>query len=456
MRPADKRDMPLPQEIIHRKREGFALQSLEIEQFVEAIADGRVSDAQIAAFTMAVCCRGMDSRECVALTRSLRDSGSTLDWRSEALGGPVLDKHSTGGVGDTVSLVLAPLLAACGAYVPMISGRGLGHTGGTLDKLESIPGYQVQPALARFRACVREAGVAIVGASAELAPADRRIYAVRDVCDTVDSIPLITASILSKKLAAGLDALVLDVKCGSGAQTPALSESHALARTLVGVAAQAGLTCSALVTDMGQPLAPAVGNACEVRLALRYLRGDERPARLHAVTLALGAEALLLGKLASDHDDAKRRLCAALDSGAAAERFARMVRMLGGPTDLFDDAAGYLPQAPHVAPLRAARAGVVAGFDTRAVGFAVVELGGGHAADGAPIDPRVGLEEVVAVGTRVERGDPLALVLSHDADAHARAVARLADAIRIDDADAFLAPLIHERVGAVAHEVEPA
>ena len=310
------------------------------------ITDGSMSDAQVAAFAMAVYFRGMTWEECAALTRAMAGSGTVLDWTEAGLEGPVLDKHSTGGVGDTVSLILAPLVAACGGVVPMISGRGLGHTGGTLDKLASIPGYEVAPDPARFRAAVRQAGCAIVGPTAELAPADRRLYAIRDVTATVDSVPLITASILAKKLAAGLDALVMDVKVGSGAFAGSLASAQALAESLVTVAADAGLRAVAWLTDMNQVLGHDVGNALEVREAVDFLAGRRREARLHAVTSALAREMLVLGRLAADHGEADGVVERALASGAAAERFARMVVALGRPPISSSARTGTSPRRP--------------------------------------------------------------------------------------------------------------
>ena len=318
--------MALPQEIIRKKRDGGALSASEIAEFIEGLASGRISEGQVAAFAMAVFFNGMSREETVALTRAMTGSGSRLTWRD--LDGPVLDKHSTGGIGDKVSLVLAPVVAACGAYVPMISGRGLGHTGGTLDKLDSIPGYATQPDLERLRAAVRTAGCAIIGQTDDLAPADRRLYAIRDVTATVESIPLIVASILSKKLAAGLDALVMDVKAGSGAFLPSFEATRELARTLVEVANGAGLRCSALLTDMSQCLGRTAGNALEVREAIDVLTGQAVHSRLREVTLALAAELLVLGGLAEDKAGAAGAAARALDSGAAAERFARMVAAL--------------------------------------------------------------------------------------------------------------------------------
>jgi thymidine phosphorylase len=440
-------------EIIRRKRNGGALSDAEIERFVAAVTDGSASDAQIAAFGMAVWFAGMDVRECAQLTRRMRDSGATLDWRAAGLGGPLVDKHSTGGVGDLVSLVLAPLLAACGAFVPMISGRGLDHTGGTLDKLAAIPGYDPYPSRERLRACLRAAGCAIVGADATIAPADRRLYAVRDVTATVDAPALMAASILAKKLAEGLDTLVLDVKYGSGAQTPAVDDAWRLARLLVTVAREAGLATSALVTDMGEPLAAAVGNALEVRAALDYLGGRTRPPRLHAVTFALGARALVDARLARDAADAERRLTEALDAGRAAERFGRMVAALGGPRDFVARGADRLPVAPCVQPVLADRGGVVQAVDARAIGLALVELGGGRTRPDAAIDPRVGFERLVPVGARVEPGAPLAFVHAARAADHAGAAARVRAALRIGDAPPTLPPLVATTLAAAC---EPA
>ncbi|MGF1609419.1 MAG: thymidine phosphorylase, partial [Kiloniellales bacterium] len=299
-----------PQEIIRRKRDGAALSEAEIAFMVEGLTSGALSEGQAAAFAMAVFFRGMERRECVALTKAMTRSGSMIDW--SGLGRPVLDKHSTGGVGDKVSLMLAPLLAACGAAVPMISGRGLGHTGGTLDKLEAIPGYDTTPGLERLRTVVAEAGCAIIGQTAELAPADRRLYAIRDVTATVESVPLITASILSKKLAAGLDGLVMDVKVGNGAFMAEPAAARELAESLVAVAGAAGLPTVALITDMNQVLGRSAGNALEVREAIDYLTGASRDPRLHEVTLALAVEALLLGGLAGDAETAQELLRDAL------------------------------------------------------------------------------------------------------------------------------------------------
>ena len=417
----------LTAELIRRKRDGSELSDSEISDLVAGIADGSVTDAQVGALAMAIVWRGMSAAERVALTGAMTRSGDVLDWSSAGLSGPVLDKHSTGGVGDKVSLLLAPILAACGAYVPMISGRGLGHTGGTLDKLESIPGYDVTPSNERLREVVTGVGCAIVGQTARLAPADRRLYAIRDATGTVESIPLIVGSILSKKLAAGLDALVMDVKCGSGAQFPDLERARELARAIVEVAVGNGMPTVALLTDMNQVLGRTAGNAVEVRESIDHLTGAARDERLLDVTLALCAEVLVLGGLFADVAEARAAAGRALDSGAAAERFAAMVVELGGPAGLLDAPSRWLPAAPVVVPIEPSAPGVVSAIDVRAVGIAVVNLGGGRAREDDVVDHSVGLTEVAALGERVEAGGrPLAFVHARD-DVSAR---RAADAVR--------------------------
>ncbi|MGA8717226.1 MAG: thymidine phosphorylase, partial [Solirubrobacteraceae bacterium] len=381
-------------ELIRRKRDGLELSPDEISDLVRGIADGTVTDAQVGALAMAVVWRGMNAGERVALTGAMTRSGDVLDWTSSALSGPVLDKHSTGGVGDKVSLLLAPIVAACGAFVPMISGRGLGHTGGTLDKLESIPGYGVTPDNERLREVVARAGCAIVGQTARLAPADRRLYAIRDATATVESIPLIVGSILSKKLAAGLDALVMDVKFGSGAMMPELARARELAQAIVEVAVGNGLPTVALLTDMNQVLGRTAGNAVEVRESIEHLTGDARDERLLEVTLALSAELLVLGGLYPDVSQARAAALDALQDGRAAERFGAMVVELGGPSDLLDAPSRHLPGAPVVRPIEPGSAGVVSAIDVRAVGIAIVNLGGGRAREDDIVDHSVGLTEV--------------------------------------------------------------
>src|SRR5580765_3151303 len=369
----------LPQEIIRKKRDGHDLSAEEIAFIARGINDSSLSEGQVAAFAMAVFFRGMTTAELVAMTLGLVRSGVTLDWNDLDLPGPIIDKHSSGGVGDKVSLMLAPIVAACGAFVPMISGRGLGHTGGTLDKLSSISGYETQPDVATFRRVVREVGCAIIGQTDNLAPADRRLYGVRDVTATVESIPLIVSSILSKKVAAGLDGLVMDVKCGSGAFCDTEEMARDLAHSLVAVANRAGLPTVALITDMDRVLGRDVGNALEIAETVNYLKGEgTREPRLHEVVMSLAGEMLALGKLAPSVAAGRARAEAALEDGRAAEKFARMVAALGGPDDFLDHADRYLARAAVIKPCTADRPGYVTGMNARDVGMAVVTLGGGR------------------------------------------------------------------------------
>ncbi len=441
-----------PQSLIARKRDRHALTPDEIGAIVRAIAGGQWSEAQIAAFAMAVYLNGLDTAERVALTRAMATSGRVVDWLRVRDGRPIVDKHSTGGIGDKVSLILAPALAACGAVVPMISGRGLGHSGGTLDKLESIPGYRVDVSVETLQRVALEAGCAIVGASADLAPADKALYAVRDVTATVESEGLIVASILSKKLAAGLDALVLDVKTGSGAFMASREQAESLARALVTVANDAGLPTTAQITDMNQVLGQAAGNALEVAEAIAVLLGEPADPRLLRVTVSLGGALLAAVGLAPDAAAGESRIRAALADGSAADRFARMVAALGGPADLLGRPESHLPRAPQIRPVVAPRAGTVARIDVRALGLAIVEMGGGRTRADAAIDPRVGLTGVVAPGDAVTEGQPLATIHASD-DAHwQRAAIQVAAAIAIDPA---VAPASSSAVDPVLQIIDP-
>ncbi len=441
--------MKLTQEIIAAKRDGGELPDADIRQIVAGIADHSVSEGQAAAFAMAVFFRDMTVKERVALTLSMRDSGTVLNW--DDLPGPALDKHSTGGVGDTVSLPLAAAVAACGGYVPMISGRGLGHTGGTLDKLDSVPGYVTQPDNDLFRKVVRSEGCAIIGQTADLAPADKRLYAIRDVTATVETIPLLTSSILSKKLAAGLHGLAMDVKYGSGAFLPDYAKARALADALVGVANHSGLPTTALMTDMDEPLASAAGNALEVAYALDHLTGKRREPRFHEVTVALAAEMLLLGRLAGDIDEARAKIEAAFASGAAAERFAKMIAALGGPTDLLERPDKHLAAAPIVKPVFATSPGTVQAIDTRGVGQAVVALGGGRTRPQDAIDHAVGIVALAEMGAVVDPDRPLGIVHARDEAGFARAEARLRDAYRLGEGTPQRGRLIAERITESSH-----
>ena len=437
----------LPQEIIRKKRDGGTLSGEEIAAFIAGLVSGSVTEMQASALAMAVFFNGMSRDEAVALTRAMRDSGTVLDWSTADLPGPILDKHSTGGVGDNVSLLLGPAVAACGGFVPMISGRGLGHTGGTLDKLDSIPGYTTQPDNALFRRVVRDVGCAIIGQTEDLAPADKRLYAIRDVTATVESIPLITASILSKKLAAGLQGLVMDVKTGSGAFMPTLEKSRALAESIVAVANGAGLTTTALITDMNEALAPAAGNALEVLNAIHNLTGQRRDTRLIEVTIALGGEMLAIGGLAPDAAAGRARIADVLANGAAAERFGQMAAALGGPTDVVERPDTYLAAAPIIRPVFAQTTGTIASVDTRGLGLAVVALGGGRTRAADRIDPAVGLTDLAGLGSDIGPDRPLAHIHARTEDGFAEASRRVRAAYAFGPAGGP-APLVAERITA--------
>ncbi len=440
----------LPQEVVRHKRDGRALTDEEIAFFVAGITDGSITEGQAAAFAMAVFFRGMIRRELVALTRGMRDSGTVLDWSDADLPGPVLDKHSTGGVGDKVSLMLAPIVAACGGAVPMISGRGLGHSGGTLDKMDALAGYATAPDNATFRRVVREVGCAIIGQTGDLAPADRRLYAIRDVTATVESIPLITASILSKKLAAGLAGLVQDVTFGSGAFMTTVEDARALADSIVAVANGAGCRTTAVLTDMNEVLGTTAGNAVEVREAIAYLAGEggpeSREPRLHEVTMALSAELLVTGGLFVTVAEARAASERALASGAAAERFARMVAALGGPADVLERPDEHLALPAVTLPVLPPRAGFVVAEDARAVGLAIVGMGGGRTRADQPIDHAVGFTHVAPIGAEVGPDRPLCLVHARTAAQAEAAAAEFRAAVTVGDGPPAAAPVILERL----------
>jgi thymidine phosphorylase len=430
--------------ILAKLRDGERVTEAELFWFAEGLASGEVTDAQAGAFAMAVCTRGLGKPARVMLTNAMRETGQVLKWR---LDGPVIDKHSTGGVGDCASLLLAPALAACGAYVPMISGRGLGHTGGTLDKLEAIPGYRTQVSVDDLQELVADVGCAIVGASADIAPADKRLYAIRDVTGTVESIDLITASILSKKLAAGLEALVLDVKVGTGAFMAAPADALALAQSLVDTAQGAGCMTSALVTDMNQPLVASAGNALEVIAVMEVLTSGELSSDLARLTQALGGEVLALGGLAADAADGEARIARALTSGEAADTFGEMVAALGGPHDFIERWRDRLPAARVMVDVVPREGGYVGRIDTRALGEAVVRLGGGRLKQDDRIDLAVGLSDIARIGERVEPDRPLARIHAASEEA-ARAVAgRIRAAFTLVDHAPEVPSLIHERIG---------
>lgn len=429
--------------IIAQLRRGETPEPEAIAWFAQGLADGNVSDAQAGAFAMAVCLRGLGDQGRAALTLAMRDSGHVMGWELDA---PVIDKHSTGGVGDCVSLVLAPALAACGVYVPMISGRGLGHTGGTLDKLEAIPGVRTDVDEAKFRAIVAEAGCAIVSASTDIAPADKRLYAIRDVTATVESIDLICASILSKKLAGGLEALVLDVKFGSGAFMKTVDEARELAQALVDTANAAGCPTTALLTDMTQPLADSFGNAVEVASSMRVLTGADF-GRLGELTVELGGALLALAKVTPDAKAGAAKLRQVISSGAAADHMGRMIYAMGGPKNFVEDWTRFLPEATVITEVTAPEAGYISAIDGEALGLTVVGLGGGRQVESDVVDPAVGITDLVPLGTKVAKGQPLARVHSSRLTQAEQAVGEVLGAITIG-AKPDVGPLVREQVHA--------
>ncbi|MBR9653137.1 thymidine phosphorylase [Thalassovita aquimarina] len=429
--------------IIAKVRDKKAVSRDELNWFAQGLADRTVSDAQAGAFAMAALLNGLDEEGRVGLTLAMRDSGDVLKWNMDR---PVLDKHSTGGVGDCVSLVLAPALVVCGACVPMISGRGLGHTGGTLDKLEAIPGYRTDLSEAQFRDVVGKVGCSIVSASGDIAPADKRLYAIRDVSATVESLDLITASILSKKLAAGLEGLVLDVKVGTGAFMKTPEEARALAQALVTTANAAGCQTSALITDMNQPLAPELGNALEVASSMRVLTGQAQGPLLE-LTAQLGGVALANAGLAKDAEAGAKMIVGTIADGRAAECFGRMVAAQGGPVQFVDNWQRFLPEAPVIREVLARCDGYVAAMDGQELGLAVVELGGGRQVESDVVDPAVGISDVLPLGTKVQKGQPLARVHAAREAAADAACASVLSAVTLAPKAPDLPPLVHERIG---------
>ncbi len=408
-------------DVIRKKRDGFELSDEEIQFFVDGLADSSLPAEQVSSLAMAIFLNSMSFDEAAKLTLAMAASGTVLEWSPEVFNAPIVDKHSTGGVGDKVSFLLAPIVAACGCYVPMISGRGLGHTGGTTDKVEAIPGYDATPNLDAFREAVKKTGCAIIGQTEDLAPADRRFYSIRDVTGTVESVPLITASILSKKIAAGLQGLVMDVKVGTGAFMETPERARELATSIIGTAAKAGLKTHALITDMNEVLGTTAGNALEIEESILFLRNEQQDPRLREVVLGLCAEMLVVGGKESDREAALARCEEALVSGRAAEVFAHMVETLGGPADFMESHATYLPKAPVVRAVHAD--GVVTAVDTRAIGNAIIELGGGRREVGQALDLSVGFSDIASIGMSLGEDRPLAVVHAaslEDADAAER------------------------------------
>ncbi len=433
----------LPQEIIRKKRNKEALSKEEIEFFVKGIKDKTIADVQVASFTMAAFLNGLTKEETCNLTLSMRDSGDVLKWK---LNGPVIDKHSSGGVGDKISLMLAPIMASCGAYVPMISGRGLGHTGGTLDKLESIKGYNPYPDNNLFQKIVKETGCAIIGQTGNLAPVDGKIYAIRDVCATVESIPLITASILSKKLAAGLDYLVMDLKCGNGAFMTSYEDAKTLANTIVDVANNAGTKTKALLTNMNQVLGSTVGNSLEVLEAVSYLKGEPADSRLTEITNALCSQMLLISKLASTPQEAQEKINKSISSGTALEKFAQMSHMLGAPADFCNQPEKYLPKAKIIKPVFAKEEGYVSSMNTRNIGLSIISLKGGRTHPNQKLDLATGYTNFCQIGDYADKHQPLAFVHAQTQTDFEIAAKQLIENITISDKTPFADKCVYETV----------
>jgi len=407
-RPRIRLDVPT---LIARKRDGGVLDDAAIQALIAGAATGAIPDYQIAALLMAIVWRGLTPRELVTWMRAMIASGDRLDLH--AIRGRKVDKHSTGGVGDKISICLAPLVAACGVPVPMMSGRALGHTGGTLDKLEAIRGFRSSLSPAEFRRVLRSCGLVLAGQSERLVPADRRLYALRDATATVESIPLIASSILSKKVAEGTNALLMDVKVGGGAFLPSIDDARRLARTLVRLGRAEGLEVVALLTAMDQPLGREIGNANELREAIEVLSGGG-PSDTRALTVRFGAEMLVLGRAARDLADGTRRIEAAIASGAGLEKFGRCIELQGGDRRVLDRPRDRLPQAHHQHVVVARRAGVVTAIDARALGHASTLLGAGRLRKEDPVDPAVGITLAHKIGARVARGEPLATLHYND------------------------------------------
>lgn len=441
--------MLLPQEIIRTKRNGETLSEQQIQTFVDGLVTGGFNDAQVGAMAMAIFQQGMAVEETVALTKAMMNSGEVLAWRDQGqynVDGPVVDKHSTGGVGDKVSFMLAAIVGACGAYVPMIAGRGLGHTGGTVDKLESLAGFTVEPAIERFKEIVSKQKVAIIGQTSNLAPADKRLYGIRDITATVESIPLITASILSKKLAAGLDALVMDVKVGNGAMMRDLETSSALAQSIVNVANGASVKTEAIITDMNQILGNTAGNALEMYETALYLRGDHREERLHEVVVSLAKAMLINTGLVANAEEAQQKIDWSLDSGAAAELFDKIIVALNGPANFVEKPWEHMNKAKVVHDVKVPQAGYIAGMQTYQIGMSIVELGGGRTANGQAIDHTVGLDEILPVGTKVEAGQTVARVHAATTEAAELATQQYLAALTVTEQAPESTPVIYKSI----------
>lgn len=434
----------LPQEIIRKKRDNQELSTQEIAEFINGIAEKKIDDAQVAALTMAIYFNSMSKKEITALTLAMRDSGKVLSWKD--FDKPIVDKHSSGGVGDKVSLILAPLLAANDVYVPMIAGRGLGHTGGTIDKLESIPNYNTSADDELFRKTVKNVGCAIIGQTADLAPADKKIYALRDVCATVESIPLITASILSKKLAAGLEYLVMDLKCGNGAFMNNFADAETLAKSIVDVANAAGTKTSALITDMNQVLGKNVGNALEISESLDFLQGKPIDSRLKEITFALGAELLVSCGRFQNKEEALAKFEQDISSGKALEIFAKMCSSLGAPTDFIEKSESYLPHSAIIKPLLATKAGYISAMNTRKIGISIIKMHGGRTIAGEKLDLATGYTGFAQIGDYVDSKTPLCYVHCQNEAQYEEIKKDILDAIEISSKAPKIIPPVMKKI----------
>lgn len=434
--------MLLPQEIIRIKRNGNVLSQANIQQFVDGLVSGQFNDAQAGAMAMAIFQQGMNTDEITDLTLAMMNSGQVLKWPE--IDGPIVDKHSTGGVGDKVSFMLAAIVAACGVYVPMVSGRGLGHTGGTADKLESIAGFNVAPSIEEFKSIVKRDKLAIISQTSDLAPADKRLYGIRDVTACVESIPLITASILSKKLSAGLDGLVMDVKVGNGAMMNNLADAQALAESINRVSNQAGVKTQTIISDMNQVLGRSAGNAIEMWETVQYLTGEYRDSRLHEVVVKLAQLMIMNGGVATSEQQAIEMIEKVLSSGAAAECFNKMIAALNGPSDYMENPWKYMPKANVITEIKAPMSGFVSAHATRDIGLSVVELGGGRLSNTDLVDHSVGFDDILPVGTKVNTGDVIATVHATSQDKADKATEQYLSAVTLSEHAPDDTPMVYQ------------
>ena len=433
----------IPQEIIRKKRNKQVLSKEEISLFVKGLTDGSFSDSQVAAMSMAIFLNGMIAKETVNLTEAMTTSGDTINWAGVVDTDLVCDKHSTGGVGDKTSVILAPILAACGLFVPMISGRGLGHTGGTLDKFDSIPGYNTQPDLDTFKKTVKEVGCAIIGQTSNLAPADKKLYSIRDIVGTVESLPLITSSILSKKIASGLKTLVLDVKVGNGSFNSTIDIARELSNSLVKVAQGAGLQCEAIITDMNQVLGKSAGHILEMSECINFLKNQEKESRLEIITYELVASILMMSQNLSK-EDALKKINTVISNGQAAEKFEKMVHALGGPSDIMSSDDNHLKIKAIKKDIFSTQSGWVKEIKTRDLGLILIELGGGRKQVTDKINFNVGYDQVLRIGDKVDTSTPLLTVYTNSEDDYENVRKKIEDCFIIADTEVSELPYTYE------------